>query len=102
MKKAILFGLSLVTAVLNTACAHPHYYEPRAYQPQPTTYYSQPPIYYTPPPPPVYCTPPPVYYTQPAYCAPRPYYSVPVYYGPSIGLGFGFNHGRSFIGFNIR
>jgi hypothetical protein len=51
----------------------------------------------------VYCAPPPVYYAQPpVYCAPRPCYNAPVYYGPSIGVGFGFNNGRSFIGFNIR
>ena len=92
MKKAILLGLTIAAAALNTACAHPHYYQPRAYYPAQPVYQ-----------PPVYCAPPPVYYAQPpVYCAPRPCYNAPVYYGPSIGVGFGFNNGRSFIGFNIR
>ena len=103
MKKLITSSVLALIASLNVACAHPHYYSS-------APVYSQPPVYYTPPPP-VYYTPPPVYVAPPppVYCYPPVYrtpsyrytYSGPTIYGPSIGLGFSFNKGRSFIGVNF-
>ena len=79
MKKLIL----ALFAIVNTACAHPHYVVPA---PRPYVY-----------------SPPPIVYYDYGYvdnCYPRYYnnWNAPRYYygAPGISFGYSFNNGRSF------